>query len=523
MCPRGASCLPEQAGEHGRPEPEPHLATNPAAAEQAARSPSPSASPRSCSRWSRRPSSYGWDDYSFSSANEDKLVTLINQARASAGLPALSDNNALPGVARWRSKDMWDRNYFSHSIPNPPGGDVFDELRDRDICYTVAGENIGVNNYPDDQTAQDAFNGWMNSSGHRALILGSGFNRVGIGAFKGDGSEYPKKYCTGVFSHGCGSSATPTPHPTPTPKPDAEAHAQAHEDPRPTPTADAANTPQPTATPHATPKPTPRPTPRDTDEPDDTPEPTPRDVGPTPRPTPEATPEITAEPIDPTADSNRVSLDVIDDGWGIGAGGPVDVPTPDPVQETVPPSTEAPSSADPPGGDGDTLQVIEPPTSRASSTPSSATSSPRSWGSDGQHSRRRAAPMPFTATLEREHDDHRASRVGGAPIGGARSRPVASPCSRSSRPATSPRSTPWARPRSRRSRASRCPSLPASSSPSWARRDPARARSSSSSAASTGRRPARSCSRAGTSATCPTARPRSCAGNGRATSSRPST
>jgi uncharacterized protein YkwD len=86
---------------------------------------------------------YGWDNYSFNATAEDKLVTLINQARASAGLPALNDNAALHDVARWRSKDMWDRNYFSHTIPSPPGGNVFDELHRRGICYTVAGENIG--------------------------------------------------------------------------------------------------------------------------------------------------------------------------------------------------------------------------------------------------------------------------------------------------------------------------------------------------------------------------------------------
>ena len=49
---------------------------------------------------------------------------------------------------------MWDRNYFSHDIPNPPGGKVFDEIKRRGICYTVAGENIGRNNYPDDQSTQ---------------------------------------------------------------------------------------------------------------------------------------------------------------------------------------------------------------------------------------------------------------------------------------------------------------------------------------------------------------------------------
>src|SRR5689334_23497098 len=74
---------------------------------------------------------YGWTNYSFNATAEDKLITLINQARASAGLPSLANNSALHDVARWRSKDMWDRDYFSHEIPSPPGGNVFNELNRR--------------------------------------------------------------------------------------------------------------------------------------------------------------------------------------------------------------------------------------------------------------------------------------------------------------------------------------------------------------------------------------------------------
>src|SRR6185503_3793868 len=96
----------------------------------------------------------GWDNYSFSSASEQQMLTLINQARAANGKPAVQWSDNLGSVARWRSKDMWDRSYLSHDIPNPPGGNVFDELHRRGICYTTAGENIGVNNYPDDVATQ---------------------------------------------------------------------------------------------------------------------------------------------------------------------------------------------------------------------------------------------------------------------------------------------------------------------------------------------------------------------------------
>jgi hypothetical protein len=197
----------------------------------------------------------GWDNYSFSAAQEDEMLTLINQARATHGLPAYHVNSTLHSVARWRSKDMYERDYFSHDIPNPPGGNVFNELHRRGVCYTIAGENIGWNNYPDDVATQTLFNGWMDSSGHRALILSKDFTRIGIGAFKGTGADYPKHFWTAVFTHPCGSSATPKPTPRPTPRPTAKPKATPHPTARPTRPPSAQSTPAPTPVPTPTPDP----------------------------------------------------------------------------------------------------------------------------------------------------------------------------------------------------------------------------------------------------------------------------
>jgi uncharacterized protein YkwD len=285
----------------------------------------------------------GWTDYSFSSSDENLMVTLINQARVSAGLPALQTDAGLTSVARWRSKDMWDRNYFNHTIPSPPGGNVFDELKRRGICYTTAGENIGINNYPDSVATQTLFNGWMGSQGHRDIILGSGFNHVGVGAFKGGGSTYPNHLWTAIFTHTC-SSATATPAPT--------------------------KIPTPTPTPKPTPKPThtPRPTPRAT--PIATPDVTPAGV-------PDATPEITQEPsLLPAPDLvggagypiwlDGIVLEGFDDGVNpTGNYDPIGTPTP----TTQSGRTDVPPTDPPDAGGlvtdsgGGSLQVIEPPPS----------------------------------------------------------------------------------------------------------------------------------------------------------------
>jgi len=189
-----------------------------------------------------------WKPYSASATEEGHLLTLINQLRASKGKAALTSSGTLKTEARKRSKDMYDRNYFAHEIP-PDDHTVFDDLHAEGYCFSNAGENIAYNNYPDNQTTSVAFDGWKNSAGHLANMLGD-YTSVGIGIFKGDGRDagtggaygsgdsaaYPAKIFTAVFATPCGGGPTPTPRPTPRPTPP----------PTPKPTA------RPTAPPAAT-------------------------------------------------------------------------------------------------------------------------------------------------------------------------------------------------------------------------------------------------------------------------------
>jgi uncharacterized protein YkwD len=196
-------------------------------------------------------STLAWSANSFSSSSERQLLTLTNQARASAGRRSLSWDSTLASIARWRSKDMITRDYFSHDIPGV--GRVFDVMDSRGYCYRVAGENIGWNTYPDDVATAQIQAAFMGSSGHRSNILSASWDHIGIGAYKGaDG----KKMWTVLFADRCGSNpvaAKPKPKPKPKPAPRAAAT------PRPTPKPK----PKPAATPTPTPTPTPIPTPDD--------------------------------------------------------------------------------------------------------------------------------------------------------------------------------------------------------------------------------------------------------------------
>ncbi|MGE5630168.1 MAG: CAP domain-containing protein [Caulobacteraceae bacterium] len=117
------------------------------------------------------------------SSDESRILQLVNAEREKAGASPLKANGNLTKVARMKSQDMVANNYFSHQ--SPTYGSPFDMLKSNGISYMYAGENIAMN-----QTADAAFQAWMNSEGHRKNILNPNFTDLGVGiAPKGDGSS----------------------------------------------------------------------------------------------------------------------------------------------------------------------------------------------------------------------------------------------------------------------------------------------------------------------------------------------
>ena len=108
------------------------------------------------------------------SASEQKMVDLVNQERAKAGVAALKVDPELSRVARIKSQDMKDNNYFSHT--SPTYGSPFDMMKSFGIKYRAAGENIAKHSSVD-----SAHVGLMNSEGHRKNILNPNFTHIGIG------------------------------------------------------------------------------------------------------------------------------------------------------------------------------------------------------------------------------------------------------------------------------------------------------------------------------------------------------
>ena len=110
--------------------------------------------------------------------NEDEMLRLLNAERVKKGLNPLKVDMEITKVARLKSQDMIDNNYFSHN--SPTYGSPFDMMKQFGIRYIYAGENLAGN-----PSIQGAHTSLMNSQGHRDNILNPNFTHIGIGVREG--------------------------------------------------------------------------------------------------------------------------------------------------------------------------------------------------------------------------------------------------------------------------------------------------------------------------------------------------
>jgi len=110
-----------------------------------------------------------------------EVVRLVNAERAKAGLSALAADTALSAAAQQRAREITIS--FQHTRP---GGRAWHTvLGAHGVTYLRAGENIAYGQ----KTPADVMSGWMNSSGHRANILGD-FTKLGVGVFVKNGTVH---------------------------------------------------------------------------------------------------------------------------------------------------------------------------------------------------------------------------------------------------------------------------------------------------------------------------------------------
>ncbi|MFC6728281.1 CAP domain-containing protein [Natronoarchaeum mannanilyticum] len=138
----------------------------------------------------------------------------VNERRTERGLEPLEWNPTVASVSRAHSKDMADREYFSHT--NPDGQGPFDRYREVASGCRAYGENIAlswvgrpvetdsgaVETYESDEELAVALVGqWMNSTGHRENMLRERWESGGVGVYI---TEEGKVLATHNFCKGWG-------------------------------------------------------------------------------------------------------------------------------------------------------------------------------------------------------------------------------------------------------------------------------------------------------------------------------
>jgi uncharacterized protein YkwD len=110
-----------------------------------------------------------------------RVVALTNLERAKAGLGSLRLDGTLSAMAQVRAQEIVST--WSHTRPD--GTNVTALAKQYGLSYAVIGENLGKGQ----KSADAVVNAWMNSSSHRAQIMG-GYSRIGVAIYSAGGKTY---------------------------------------------------------------------------------------------------------------------------------------------------------------------------------------------------------------------------------------------------------------------------------------------------------------------------------------------
>lgn len=111
------------------------------------------------------------------SDEEERTLELINNYRMQHGLSRLRPFSQLQEVAKIKAEDLVNNKYFAHTSEKL--GTPFEMLRDKNVSYKIAGENLAGSTTP-----EKAVEAWINSTSHRENILEERFEYTGIYVIK---------------------------------------------------------------------------------------------------------------------------------------------------------------------------------------------------------------------------------------------------------------------------------------------------------------------------------------------------
>lgn len=116
----------------------------------------------------------------FAEISRSYLIELTNQERENLGINLLGDNPQLNEAALLKAQDMLDKDYFSHQ--SPEGTTPWFWFEEADYDYKKAGENLGIG-FLD---SEEIYRAWYNSPSHKANLLNSNFQDIGIAILTGE-------------------------------------------------------------------------------------------------------------------------------------------------------------------------------------------------------------------------------------------------------------------------------------------------------------------------------------------------
>ncbi|OGG90294.1 hypothetical protein A3H55_02875 [Candidatus Kuenenbacteria bacterium RIFCSPLOWO2_02_FULL_42_16] len=136
----------------------------------------------------------------FSTVTANRIIELTNRARQQADLSLLMHSPILDSAALLKANDMLANDYFAHNSPD--GTTPWEWFRQAGYNYTYAGENLAMNF----SEAEEAMSAWLQSPTHKANILNSNYDEIGIAVAVG---KINGKETTLVVQHFGKSFVTP--------------------------------------------------------------------------------------------------------------------------------------------------------------------------------------------------------------------------------------------------------------------------------------------------------------------------
>ncbi|HMO78331.1 MAG TPA: CAP domain-containing protein [Candidatus Paceibacterota bacterium] len=121
------------------------------------------------------------------------VVTLTNNERQALAAPPLYRNPLLDQAASLKAEHMAALGYFAHNSPD--GVTPWHWFKEVGYVYAHAGENLAVYFSDSDEVVK----AWMNSPTHRANIVNSTYQEIGIGTAKGRYQGYDTVFVVQLF------------------------------------------------------------------------------------------------------------------------------------------------------------------------------------------------------------------------------------------------------------------------------------------------------------------------------------